>query len=70
MAARKRTLKESAVENRAKGIFKQMKGNVKEAVGEVTGDAGTRRSGKLDRIAGKVQETVGDVLDPANKRRR
>ena len=70
MATRKRTLKESAVENRAKGIFKQMKGNVKEAVGEVTGDAGMRRRGKVDRIAGKVQETVGDVLDPANKRRR
>lgn len=58
------------MENRGKGILKQMKGNVKEAVGEVTNDARTRRSGKDDRIAGRVQEAVSDVIDPASKRRR
>jgi uncharacterized protein YjbJ (UPF0337 family) len=70
MAMRKRTAKESAMENRGKGIVKQMKGNVKEAVGEISGDSRTRRRGKADRIAGRVQEAVGDAVDPGNKRRR
>ncbi len=63
MVMRNRSTKEAAVEHRGKGILRQMKGNVKEAVGEVTNDSRTRRSGKADRISGRVQEAVGDALD-------
>jgi uncharacterized protein YjbJ (UPF0337 family) len=41
----------------------QMKGRVKEAVGDITDDDDLKREGKADRLAGEVKEKVGDAKD-------
>lgn len=49
----------------------EMKGRVKEAVGDVTGDEGLKREGKVDqasaatkRKAGEAADTVKDIVNP------
>jgi uncharacterized protein YjbJ (UPF0337 family) len=49
--------------NRTEGIGKQAKGAVKEAAGDVLGDAKLKTEGKADKAAGKVQNAVGGVKD-------
>jgi uncharacterized protein YjbJ (UPF0337 family) len=43
------------------GKADQMKGNAKEAVGDLTGNKGLKSEGKADRQAGEVKEKVGKV---------
>lgn len=45
----------------AKG--EQVKGRVKEAVGDLTGDKDLEAEGKVDRHAGEIKEKVGEVKD-------
>ncbi|MDD2877906.1 MAG: CsbD family protein [Acidiphilium sp.] len=49
--------------NRIDGAAKQVKGNIKEAVGKMTGNRQTEAEGKADQIAGKVQSKVGEAKD-------
>lgn len=49
--------------DRMKGMAKQAKGSVKEATGEVTGDAKLAAEGKAEKVAGKVQNTLGGLKD-------
>ena len=49
--------------DRFEGIGKQAKGNVKEKIGQMTGDAKLEGEGKADKIAGKVQNAVGGAKD-------
>lgn len=49
--------------DRIAGVGKQIKGNVKEGVGKVTGDAKLKGEGKADKAEGKIQNTVGGVKD-------
>jgi uncharacterized protein YjbJ (UPF0337 family) len=49
--------------NRVEGAAKQVKGNIKEAVGKVTGNRQTEAEGKADQVAGKVQSKVGEAKD-------
>lgn len=56
-----RTDSEEAAANRAAGKWNQVKGNVKEAWGEVTNDPKDRWEGKLDRIKGRMQEEYGKI---------
>jgi uncharacterized protein YjbJ (UPF0337 family) len=41
------------------GRVDQIKGNVKQGVGELTGDQRLRDEGAADEAAGEVRETVG-----------
>lgn len=41
----------------------QVKGRVKEAVGDLTDNADLKREGKTDRAAGKVKEVLSDAKD-------
>jgi uncharacterized protein YjbJ (UPF0337 family) len=54
------------------GTADKLKGHAKEATGEVTGDDGLKREGKVDRASGSVKDKVGDaadkVKDTVNKR--
>lgn len=50
-------------EDRAKGIGNQIKGNIKEAAGKLTGDKKTEAEGHGDQAKGKVQNTVGSAKD-------
>ena len=54
-----KTTEEQAVEHTAKGLFKQVKGNIKEAFGDLTGDTSTKLEGKVDRLKGRLQEDYG-----------
>ena len=53
--------------DRVEGAAKQVKGNIKEGVGKMTGDAKTQAEGKADQAEGKVQNTVGGIKDKARE---
>ncbi len=43
------------------GSLNQVKGKVKEGVGDLTGDSSLKSEGQVDQLTGKVQKTVGDA---------
>lgn len=45
------------------GKTDQIKGHVKEAAGDITGDEELQAEGKADRLAGSIKEKAGDVVD-------
>ena len=49
--------------NRIVGSAKQIKGSIKETVGNVLGDAKLQVDGKADRAEGKIQNVVGAIKD-------
>lgn len=49
--------------DRIAGAAKQAKGTIKEAAGEITGDAKLNAEGKMDKAKGKVQNAVGGAKD-------
>jgi uncharacterized protein YjbJ (UPF0337 family) len=51
--------------DRIAGAAKQAKGAVKEAIGNVVGDAKLQAEGKADKAEGKVQNAVGGLKDAA-----
>jgi uncharacterized protein YjbJ (UPF0337 family) len=66
-----------STENKAANTAQTVKGKVKEAAGDVTGDPALRAEGKGDQAAGKVKnagenvkEAVGSVLDDDSTGRR
>ncbi len=50
---------DASVEHTGKGVFNQVKGNVKEAWGKVTDNPKAKLEGKMDRMKGVVQEKLG-----------
>ena len=44
-----------------------LKGRVKEAAGDLTGDEDLEREGKVDQGKGKVKDVVDDVADKFKK---
>jgi uncharacterized protein YjbJ (UPF0337 family) len=59
----KRRKDNSMDKDRIKGTVEQAKGEVKEAVGKVAGDAKLEVEGRNQKAAGKVQNAVGGVKD-------
>lgn len=62
-------------EDRAEGTFDEVKGRVKSAWGNLTGDDTAKLEGEIDQVKGKakqgmadVKEAVEDVLDPRSDR--
>jgi uncharacterized protein YjbJ (UPF0337 family) len=49
--------------NRVVGSAKQIKGAVKQVVGNAVGDAKLESEGKADEVEGKVQNAVGGLKD-------
>jgi uncharacterized protein YjbJ (UPF0337 family) len=45
------------------GTTDEIKGRTKEAAGDLTGDDGLKREGKVDRATGTVKDKVGDAAD-------
>ena len=43
----------------------KLKGHVKEAAGDLTGDKDLEREGKVDKATGKVKDAVGNVAEKA-----
>lgn len=50
-----------------KGAAKQARGNVKEAVGKVTGDRKLQADGAADKVEGSVQKAAGKVKEAARE---
>jgi len=49
--------------DRVVGSAKEIKGEVKQAVGKAVGDAKLESEGKADKIEGKVQKAIGGIKD-------
>ena len=45
------------------GTFDDAKGRIKEAAGDLTGDEGLQREGKVDQATGTVKDAVDDAAD-------
>jgi len=45
--------------------YDDLKGNVKEAAGDLTDDQSLKNEGKVDQAQGKVKDKVGDAADAA-----
>ncbi len=65
-----RTDAEEAAANKTGGMFNQVKGRMKQAVGDLTGDRSMHASGTKDKLKGKVQETYGDVKEKEARLKR
>ncbi len=53
--------------DRVKGTAEQVKGNIKEGAGKLTGDKKTEVEGKADQVKGKVQQKTGELKDELRK---
>ena len=51
----------SSTKDQAKGTFHQIKGKIKEVVGELSDNPKLEAEGTGEKIAGKVQEKIGKV---------
>jgi len=49
--------------DRIAGTAKDIKGKVKQGVGEATGDASMEAEGRMEQAEGKVQNKVGQAKD-------
>jgi uncharacterized protein YjbJ (UPF0337 family) len=58
-----RTDEEEAIANQAGGTMNQVKGKVKQVVGDLIDDRSMQADGTKDRVKGKLQETYGDVKE-------
>lgn len=48
---------------KTEGTAQNLAGKVQDAVGGMTGDAGTQFEGKARQVAGKAQQSYGEALD-------
>jgi uncharacterized protein YjbJ (UPF0337 family) len=53
----------SSTGDRVEGSFDKAKGNVKQGVGDLTGDDQTKGEGMLDEAKGSVKQGMGDLKD-------
>jgi uncharacterized protein YjbJ (UPF0337 family) len=58
-----RTDEEEALANQAGGALNQLKGRVKQAVGDLTDNGSLQASGIKDRVKGNLQEKYGEVKE-------
>lgn len=49
--------------DRIKGVAQKIKGNIKQAVGRMTGNKELETDGKIDSAAGSVRKAVGEAKD-------
>ena len=57
-------------ENQDQGKFEQMRGTVKEAIGDATDNERMQYEGEFDKAKGNVREGVGDVQEGLDDARR
>ena len=56
--------------DQAKGIGKQVTGEVKQQVGKLTGDTSTRVRGHAEEAEGKLQKGLGDAKEAVRHEER
>jgi uncharacterized protein YjbJ (UPF0337 family) len=57
---------QSSSRDRLEGGLDKVKGNVKQGVGDLTGDDRTKAEGMLDEVKGNVKQAWGDLKDAAD----
>ncbi|MCP1539632.1 CsbD family protein [Methylorubrum extorquens] len=55
----------SSTTDKIKGLANEAAGNVKQGIGNVTGNDKLVAEGKVQELKGEAQKTVGDVKDGA-----
>jgi uncharacterized protein YjbJ (UPF0337 family) len=50
-------------DDRIEGSAKKMKGDIKEGLGNLTGDSKLKSEGKADKAEGKIQNAIGGIKD-------
>jgi len=58
----------SSIENRIAGEVHEVKGTLKEKVGQLTNDRKTQAEGLVEKVAGKIQKKIGRVQKAVAKR--
>ena len=53
----------TSTKDKFKGSLHQMKGTIKEGIGNVTNDPNLKAEGKAEKRAGKVQQRIGDAKE-------
>ncbi len=51
----------SSTKDKAKGMFHQVKGKIKEETGDITNNSRLEAEGAVEKMGGKAQENVGKV---------
>ncbi len=51
----------SSTKNEIKGKFHEVKGTIKEQLGQVTNNPDLENEGKAEHIAGKIEKKVGQI---------
>ena len=57
----------SGTKDQMRGKFHEVKGKVKEKVGQVINDPDLEVEGKTENLAGKVQDKIGQIKDVFQK---
>ncbi len=57
----------ASTEDKIKGHFHEVKGKVKETVGQVTNNPKLERKGKSENVAGQFQKKVGQIEEVFEK---
>ncbi|HKR62850.1 MAG TPA: CsbD family protein [Thermoanaerobaculia bacterium] len=65
-----RTDEEEAAANKVGGVVNQIKGNVKEAWGDLTGSPERKHEGVRDRVKGRIQEEYGEIKEKESRLER
>jgi uncharacterized protein YjbJ (UPF0337 family) len=52
---------DNSTKDKVDGNFHELKGKVKEKVGQVTNDPNLESKGRSEKLAGKVQKKTGEV---------
>jgi len=53
--------------DRIAGAAKNMRGSIKEMIGEVVGDPKLQSDGKADKVSGRIQNAIGGIKDTLRK---
>lgn len=53
--------------DRTRGTLDEMKGRVKKAAGEITGDSSKKAEGTADKLRGKVEKATGKAKEEFNR---
>ena len=65
-----RTDAEEAAANQSGGVVNELKGNVKEVVGDLLNLGGLKREGTRDRMKGKIQQEYGELKEKETRLER
>ena len=57
----------SGTKDQTQGKFHEVKGKLKETVGQVINDPDLEAEGKSENLAGKVQKKIGQIKDVLKK---